>query len=971
MEIQALAIYCVIEIDEPDFMSTIFTPGQRITARSEDFLINKVTPNFDESFLLEVEGISELVKGRRFVFDTQLDDIKPLDPALTVLVADTETGYRKTKLFIETQIRNAPLSSRKITVAHNGAFNVAEYQLTPTLKALQLPRPRILIADGVGLGKTIEVGIFLAELIRRGKGKRIMVLALKSILGQFQQELWNRFAIPLVRLDSEGIDKVKAQLPANKNPFEYYDKTIISIDTLKNNAKFRHYIEKSHWDIIVIDECHTVANTDSMRGDLAQFLSGQCESLVLTSATPHNGRRESFANLIRMIEPTAISRSGEYTKEEVAPYYVRRFKYNIEDDVVRANFQDRKILKTESELHSLEVDFLEYQQSLKFNALSRMGRDGKPSQDLLFATGLFKAYMSSPAAALATIENRLEKVKAKASTNNDTYEDNLEMLQTLRAKLQAILEADADSKYKKFKDTLLELGWTGRRANDRYVLFAERIDTLDYLEAKLRKDFRLEDDDKAIKRFDGSLGDMEQQAIVEDFGKEDSDIRMLLCSDAGSQGVNLHFFCNRMFNYDIPWSLITLEQRNGRIDRYGQTKTPYIHYLVAKSDLPGLKTDLHIIGRLTEKEEEVYRTLGDAGSLMKLYDSTKEEQQVQAAIWTQNEDYLKQEEQNNLNAFALFAEASETTEPLVTIEPYEKQHSFYPNDAKYYRDLFEQLISARQMKQGEVQLQQDGYIELLNTPELHEIFYDLPQEAKPKKGELYKLTLDTNLVQQSIAEARKRRGEWAQFQVLYELHPLVRYHMTKLEASVPKEHALAARLSKLPKGTAWFVTHGQVSNNLGQPVISDFVVVPLSIEGLLQERQQSLEQFINTFHLQQTLFTEQITPEHLQQLQALLPDAIEWANQHMMEAQQRLEAEMEEKLGNYEAQLQQWRHDSLAQLELDFGNLNTLFQFQQGRKQQRITEIETILSNSSQYYKDLMSLRNDAYIKVLAVFFNP
>lgn len=356
---------------------------------------------------------------------------------------------------------------------------------------------------------------------------------------------------------------------------------------------------------------------------------------------------------------------------------------------------------------------------------------------------------------------------------------------------------------------------------------------------------------------------------------------------------------------------------------------------------------------------------------MKLYDPTKEEQQVQAAIWTQNEDYLKQEEQNNLNAFALFAEASETTEPLVTIEPYEKQHSFYPNDAKYYRDLFEQLISARQMKQGEVQLQQDGYIELLNTPELHEIFYDLPQEAKPKKGELYKLTLDTNLVQQSIAEARKRRGEWARFQVLYELHPLVRYHMTKLEASVPKEHALAARLSKLPKGTAWFVTHGQISNNLGQPVISDFVVVPLSIEGHLQERQHSLEQFINTFHLQQTLYTEQVTQEHLHQLQALLPDAIDWANQHMMEAQQRLEAEMEEKLGNYEAQLQQWRHDSLAQLELDFGNLNTVFQFQQGRKLQRITEIETILSNSSQYYKDLMSLRNDAYIKVLAVFFNP
>src|SRR5206468_12217778 len=137
--------------------------------------------------------------------------------------------------------------------------------------------------------------------------------------------------------------------------------------------------------------------------------------------------------------------------------------------------------------------------------------------------------------------------------------------------------------------------------------FSERIKTLEWLEERLRNRFHLTGDQ--VRIFHAGLPDVDQQSVVESFGKADSPIRILLASDVASEGVNLHFYCHRMFHFDIPWSLIKLEQRNGRIDRFGQRLPPTIRYLLTVSDDPEMKGDIRIIERLVEREEWVYRNI--------------------------------------------------------------------------------------------------------------------------------------------------------------------------------------------------------------------------------------------------------------------------------------------------------------------------------------------------------------------------
>ena len=948
---------------------TAFSSGQRICVRGEEFRITRVERNYDGKEILYADGLSELVANKHYIFDTKIEEennnkIMIVSATNTQLVADDSPQCRATRLLIESTIRGNDYYSKKICVAQKGAFNVADYQMEPTLKALELPRPRLLIADGVGLGKTIEVGIFLSEMIRRGRGRRILVCALKSILAQFQEELWNRFAIPLMRLDSTGVDHIRMNIPMNKNPFDYYDKTIISIDTLKNNGKFRAWLEKTRWDIIVIDECHTVANEGSLRGQLAQFLANHCDSLILTSATPHNGSAESFANLMRMLEPTSIPRDGEYTKEDVEKYYVRRFKNDIEDENIRQNFQERKVISVDVELAPQEEALLALQQKIKFRSLK--DETDEEHRDLLFAFSLFKTFLSSPAAALKAVNNRLAK-----------DHNNTEELENLKGILEEMNQLQIDSRYEAFRNKLKELKWKGTKKDERIVVFTERIETMNYLAARMKEDFKMKDDQ--IVLFNGSLSDTEQEELVTDFGKEDSKIRVFLSSDSGSQGVNLHYYCHLMFNYDIPWSLITLEQRNGRIDRYGQKETPYIYYLIAKSTSDSVRSDMAILKKLVDKEEEVHKTLGDALSVMNLYSAEKEAVAVTKAIKTHDTHFLEtnqegEEQKTRRRRGGFFSLGKNTTPAKEHKVLYEPQLSLYHDDMQFYRDLFAELESKGRNEHGEIQVvdAEIPYVEAMESKDLKEVLYDIPREALPT-DRVFRLCNNRKVVMDAIADSRKENNNnWAKFQPLYDLHPIIQYQLTKLAASVPKEQAFVVKHKMFPQDTALFLMYGSVANGLGQTLVSKFFVVPMNIQkGTLCEAPYSLDDMLKKYpDMMNTIYQESVSEEELALLQDLLSDALENGETQYMYSRQNEEShKMSQQLEIYRQKLAHWANQAKQQLSIQFGE--DVVQFRQKAYSKAEEEIETIVSKQSQFNNDLFTLdNNEPYIKVLAVFFN-
>ena len=434
-----------------------------------------------------------------------------------------------------------------------------------------------------------------------------------------------------------------------------------------------------------------------------------------------------------------------------------------------------------------------------------------------------------------------------------------------------------------------------------------------------------------------------------------------------------------MFNYDIPWSLITLEQRNGRIDRYGQTQTPYIYYLIARSQQANVRSDVAVIEKLMVKEEEVHKTLGDAQSVMSLYSAEKEENAVTKAVKQSNSEFMEQEEQTQTQQtrrkrggfFSLGKNTTPATEHKLLLEP---QLSLYKDDMQFYKDLFAQLEYKGSIAHGEVTVvdAEKPYIEVAASQELKDVLYDLPREAWPT-DRTFRLCNDKDVVMQSISDSRKQQNaEWAHMQTLYDLHPIIQYLLTKLSASVPKEQAFVVKHSMFPQNTAYFLMYGSVANGKGQNLLSKFFLVPMNIQqGTQCEKPLSLADFLEKYPaMLGPLNPETVSDEDLAQLQDIMSDAIDNGEaNYMYSRQSEVSDRMDKQLTEYKQKLEKWANDARGQLQLNFDDENVHLT----RKgfDGEMAEIQKISDKESQFFQDLFQLDNvDPYLRVLAVFYN-
>jgi len=520
----------------------------------------------------------------------------------------------------------------------NIAVEPRAYQLVPLLMALKLPTVRLLVADDVGIGKTIEGALIARELLDRGEVQRLAVLCPPHLCEQWQRELAERFHIHAVVVRSNTADRLERDLPPGTSVFDAHPFTVVSLDYIKSERR-REAFQRFCPEFVIVDEAHTCTQGGQGRQQRHQLLKGLAEDakrhMVLLTATPHSGDEDAFFNLLGLLRTDFTqlkdlpSTERSDLREELSRHFVQRRRPDIAEWQDTSMFPDRKTAEVTYRLTGawgkLFNDVLAYARELVERAEGKGLREQR--MNWWAALALLRCISSSPAAAVNSLRTRLHGVQSDDGESETVSLEDLELqasdrvldgaddalstddiepaaqtedslrLQELITAADSLAGSQNDPKLAKLQEHLALLLKEGFQP----VVFCRYIATAHYLATYLRNQFKT----ATVEAVTGELTPGEREAAVEQLGE--SETRILVATDCLSEGINLQNLFTAVVHYDLSWNPTRHEQREGRVDRFGQKAREVRSTMLYGEDNP---VDGAVLQVILRKAESIRKELG-------------------------------------------------------------------------------------------------------------------------------------------------------------------------------------------------------------------------------------------------------------------------------------------------------------------------------------------------------------------------
>jgi len=613
-----------------------FSPGSLVKVRNRDWV---VMPSDDENLLVikPLGGSEDEITG--IYLPLQLEGDQPESAEFPLPTAQDIGDLATSRLLYDAARLSFRSGAGPFRSFAKLSFRPRAYQIVPLIMALKQKLVRMLIADDVGVGKTIEALLVVKELLERREIKRFAIVCLPHLCEQWQDELKSKFDIDAVIIRSNTQARLDRDIHGDISVYDYYPFQVISIDYIKSDQRRQVFIQQCP-ELVIVDEAHTCARpagavkSQQQRYHLISDIAAKKDqNLLLLTATPHSGKPAEFQSLLGLLkpefEPVELPKADTKQRKEVAKHFIQRKRADVEKWMDEETvFPQRDPGEFPYDLTNKYKNF--FNDALLFaRGLTRSGEKHKGRQRLMYwtALGLLRGIMSSPAAGAMMLRNRIKNladddlisdsnpildedysgdsdfVPEHLVSKNEWTKSQITKLNQLAFDLESLgnLEDDLKAAY------TLEIIKDWLKEGFNPVIFCRYIPTAKYLGELLAGEITRSTKNAQVMVVTSEDPDEVRRQRIE--GLDQKRPRIMIATDCLSEGINLQEYFTAVLHYDLPWNPNRLEQREGRVDRFGQSSKVVKAYLLYSADNP---IDGVVLNVLLRKVREIRRSTGIA-----------------------------------------------------------------------------------------------------------------------------------------------------------------------------------------------------------------------------------------------------------------------------------------------------------------------------------------------------------------------